>query len=392
MSSPVTVDRVIAFRMQAHHLSGPADGLPGAAGAIGVQDSPPGSALLALAARLPGLTPEGFAGALADRSLLSTWGVRGAPWVFPTADLDVFTTGVLPPTARGREELVIGVRPVIRRLGMSFDDVVSLVRDRLDEVLSHRRLPIGPLGTEIASRIAPDLDSARRAEWDAEGPYSPGQPAGEGVVHFALRILTLEQALCFAPRDGDTAPFVLLGDWLGPDRTPGDAPAARAELLPRFLRCYGPARPRDFASWMGVRPGDAAGWWDLLDGELTPVGPGDSIWILTEDLDRWRGAPEPSGLRLLPPHDPYLQQRDRATIAEPASHAAIWKTVGAPGAVLVDGRVRGIWRPRKQGRTLTLRVTPFTPFDDGVRGELDAAAHRMAALRGTPVVRVVTEL
>lgn len=45
---------VIAFRLHAHHLTKrrPADGLHEVAGACGIQNSPPGSALLALHARV----------------------------------------------------------------------------------------------------------------------------------------------------------------------------------------------------------------------------------------------------------------------------------------------------------------------------------------------------
>jgi hypothetical protein len=59
-AAQVRTSDVIAFRLQSHHLTQrqPADDLPEVAGACGVQDSPPGSTLLALHARVEDVTRE----------------------------------------------------------------------------------------------------------------------------------------------------------------------------------------------------------------------------------------------------------------------------------------------------------------------------------------------
>jgi hypothetical protein len=98
---PATVADVIAFRMAVQHLTTrlPTDGLPAAAGACAIQNSPPGSALLALHARVDRMTRESLEDAVAvKKSLVQTWCMRGAPFYLPTAEAAVFTTGVLPPT------------------------------------------------------------------------------------------------------------------------------------------------------------------------------------------------------------------------------------------------------------------------------------------------------
>lgn len=101
MTTTVSTDAVIGFRLAAHHLTERvgARRLADAAGQCAIQDSPPGSVALALHARVGGLTREGLATALdEDATLLRTWSLRGAPFVLPTADAAIFTTGVLPPT------------------------------------------------------------------------------------------------------------------------------------------------------------------------------------------------------------------------------------------------------------------------------------------------------
>lgn len=81
-------------------------------------------------------------------------------------------------------------------------------------------------GAELAGRIAHRLPLEQRAIWEEEGPYAEGQPLGEAVVHFCVRILTLRRVVCFAARTRNRAPFVLAAEWLGhpiPDTDPETA-------------------------------------------------------------------------------------------------------------------------------------------------------------------------
>ncbi len=213
MADRVSKGDVIAFRLRAHHLAERLgeDGLLDAAGQCGLQNSPPGSALLALHARVQNLTQERFAEAVGgEKSLLQTWSLRGAPFYFPTADASIFTTGVLPPTEQARRRLIFGVEQSLDRLELSLPETVELINAEIGDVLAGRRLAIKELGAELAERIAPKLRKRQRDQWQEAGPYAANQPLGEGVVHFCLRILTLQRIICFAPRTGNKAPFVLV--------------------------------------------------------------------------------------------------------------------------------------------------------------------------------------
>lgn len=301
----------------------------------------------------------------------------------------MLTSGVLPATEAARLRLIGGVGPALDTLGMGLDEVVDRTVAQIGPVLSQRALAIGELGAELAMRIADTLTAIQRAAWDAPGPYGANQPLGEAVVHFCLRILTLRGIVCIAPRTGNTAPFVLLEEWLGEPLPETDPAADRAALLRRYLRCYGPSSRGEFAAWLGVRAGDVDPWWDTVANELAPVEyDGRRRWIRIEDLEELRSPHEAHGVRLLPPGDPYTQTRDRDTIVESKYQRAVWKTVGAPGVVLSDGTVAGIWRPRKSGHTLTLTVTPFQPMSSRVRALVRAEAASVAALRGASEVQV----
>ncbi|WP_277883528.1 DNA glycosylase AlkZ-like family protein [Arthrobacter sulfonylureivorans] len=245
------------------------------------------------------------------------------------------------------------------------------------------------MGQELARRIARRLTTRQRSIWEGEGPYAPNQPLGEGVVHFCIRILTLQRKICFAPRTGNQSPFVLVEEWLGHAIPDIDPDVARAELLRRYLRRYAPSTRVDFAAWLGVNPGDTGPWWNLIQEELTPIEFGGTSWILTEDLDALRSAPQPEGVRLLPPHDPYTQMRDRETIVDKRRHRRLWKTVGEPGAILLGGKITGTWRPRKSGRKLTVTVTTFDSASARDKKLLQDEAQQVARLRGALSADVV---
>ncbi|EOM77032.1 hypothetical protein Rrhod_1652 [Rhodococcus rhodnii LMG 5362] len=298
---------VTAFRLASHGLTDRigAGALGDAASSCGIQDSPPGSALLALHARVEDVTAAAVDDALVVRkSLLRTWSMRGAPYVVPTADAAVFTTGVLPPNEKALRRFLAGVAPAVDELGMTITEAAALTREHVGAVLTGRRLAIGELGAEIAERIAATLPAGQRATWEREGPYAAGQPLGEGVVHFCLRILTLEQVVCFAERDGGTAPFALTEEWLGHAPAELDPAEARAELLRRYLHCCGPSTRAGFAAWIGIRAGDVEPWWSAVADEMTEVEYDGAAWILADDAEELRSPPAPRGVRLLPPATP----------------------------------------------------------------------------------------
>lgn len=388
---PASRDAVVAFRLNAHHLieRRGEDRLLDIAGACGVQNSPPGSALLALHARVHGLTQARVNQAVAhDKSLLQSWCMRGSPYYFPTSDSPVFTTGVLPPTEEMMRQFILGAGPLVDELGLSLTEIVELAGAEIRDVLTGRRLAIDELGAELAERMAPRLSRKQRDIWQHEGHHAAGQPLGEDVMHFCIRILTLQRIVCFAPREGNKAPFVLVEEWLDDPIPETDPDAARAELLRRYLHCYGPSTRANFAAWLGVRTSDTDPWWSQVEDQLTPVEFDRNTWLLTEDLDALRSPPTPTGMRLLPPRDPYTQCRDRDTIVDKQHHRDVWKTVGDPGTVLTNGTISGTWRPRKNGRTLTISIKTFGALPARDKKPVEAEARQVGTFRGASSVHV----
>jgi winged helix DNA-binding protein len=375
-------DQVIAFRLAGHHLDRrlPPGSLVVAAAACGVQDTPPGAAALALCARVAELAPADIDRALAeDRTLLVVWSLRLAPCLVPTADAAVFTAGVLPRDEASLRVAMPGPAATLGRAGATLTEAVERTVAAARDVLDGRALTKGELSGEVSSRLRDEL-----TPW-----CEPCQ--AHHVPETVFRALGPHGVACLAPRTGNKATLVRTDQWLGAARPAGGDPElARAELVRRYLRCYGPSTPKQLAQWVGIGPADARGAWRLVEPELAEVEvDGGRAWLLEADSARLTAPPAAAGARLLPPSDPFLALRDRDTLVPVrAQHRRVWRPIGNPGVVLLDGRVAGIWRPRKQGRRLTLTVELFAPLPRPARDAIQAEAERAAPFRAATTAEV----
>ncbi|WP_113978596.1 winged helix DNA-binding domain-containing protein [Spongiactinospora rosea] len=383
------------FRLARQRLVRPAPvgALPDVAGATGIQHSPPGSAAQSLHVRLDGLTPAHVTAALTrDRILAQVWSLRGAPHVMGVADVGVFTTGLLPNDEDSCRHFIRGAERHLAAFGLSASTAVEHTLAALGPVLDGRALTKDELGVALAEQVAARVPGVRKGPW--EEPDGLGRNTyGQSLVRYALYVAGLYGTVCFVPEGEGAARFALTGQWLGAPVPVWDPLTARAELLRRYLRCHAPATPREFAAWSGVSPAYASRSWESLAGELTEVRYRDTpAWVLSADTDLLRDPPQATGIRLLPPHDPYLATQDRTgLIPDQASRRKVWRTVGNPGVVLADGEIAALWRPRKQGGRLTLRVEPFTTLSAAAKTAIDDAAEALAPFRGADTAIVTVE-
>ena len=187
----------------------------------------------------------------------------------------------------------------------------------------------------------------------------------------------------FGRREENSPTFTSFRRWLG--REPSPCPQGEAELVRRFLHCYGPTAPADLQAWLGGSPQQAKRLWSAAAEEMEPVRVlGRTRWALIRDRDSLTAPPEqPGRLILLGPHDPYLDLRDRALVLEdPARQRQVWRTVSNPGAVLKDGRVAGIWTGKAVQGRLEFSLSLWEPLSPGARRALEHEAGAYAAFRG----------
>jgi hypothetical protein len=108
----------------------------GTAAGTAPQNTPPGSAQLALRVRAD-VTAEDVARAIEEEhSLVQIWSLRGSPCIVTAAELPLFTVGLLPDDEESWQAVLQGFLPVIKQLGRSATETMELVieatRDALD--------------------------------------------------------------------------------------------------------------------------------------------------------------------------------------------------------------------------------------------------------------------
>jgi len=300
--------QILAFRRRVGGLDErvpkTADSLRRAAWA-GLQDSMPRAALLSLHARIDGVEPTTWE----DPALAQLWGPRYSTYVVPKRDFALFSLGRLPDTAKGRERA---------------EQMAERVRAHLNGARQTDREVMQALGIRNAIRYA----------------------ATTGTI--AIRW------------EGARAPTV----W-AVDRPKIDPADACRELARRYLHAFGPTTADSFARWAGISRRAGAGAFAELEGSLLPVrSPLGDEWLLVEDEPTMRGdvtAPAPA--RLLPSGDAYflLDGAERELLVTQADRRArLWTSRVWPGALLVEGEIRGTWRRARHSVQIETweRLTP----------------------------------
>lgn len=355
VSVSVTCAQALAFRIVRHHLSDRAADAQTAA-AVGLQDTPPGAAALALAARAD-------VGPKALDELVLVPSVRGAPLALAPRDLPMFTAGLAPPDEAAAKVLIGNASKTLESVTAmeALDRVSEAVRDSLDK---------GPLRRDdfhqaLRERLPDEL------LWWCRG-------CGSRHVHPSLwRATGIRGVLAIVDREGRTAVF-----GAPPQVEPVDDPGA--QLARRFLGAYGPARPRLLAQWAGIATSHAETLWrragDLAEVELE----GNSkAWVLAEDAAALADAPSPRSARLLGNLDPLGAARDRELLVPDAAvRKRIWRPIGGPGMILVDGEIAGLWRATKKGSKLAISVEILGRLTKTAKAAVADEAARVAPFRG----------
>lgn len=238
-------EQIRRFRLQSHHLDreyGEKE-IKAAAGACGLQNSPPGAWKTALHNRIPGCSRERMEEMLyEEKSLLQAWSFRGAPAVFPAGEEGAFLSALVP---EGEEPWIYtkGIGLALDFLGMEFDQVLSLVRQAADGLDEKTIVSKTALDQFLADRAALCLPEDRRERWEQPSMYgSPDrQTVGGAAVSFLLRPCSFEGRVVFGKREGNSQSFCSYTGWMGipfeKDENGGE------QLVKKFLRCYGPAGP-----------------------------------------------------------------------------------------------------------------------------------------------------
>lgn len=359
----VRVDRarVLAYRVAAQGLhrdaTRPADL---AVTELGVQDTPSGTARLAIAARTTA-DPD-------DDRLAMVWSTRGAPHLHRRADLPFVAAALWPlsdadarsriATARIREGAKLGIE-AFRVTARAMRDVVTAPMAK------------GVVSGEVTARIPESLTFFC-------------QPCGarhlSGALFQQVGVASGTQLV----QDAPTTTLAPVKDWPGvPDVAKGTA-----DLAWTYLTLLGPATDTETAGFLGTTRAELRRVWPSGLAEIDVDG--TTAWLPPDRIDDLVKPPQPPEVRLLPAGDPFLQARNRdLLVPDKARQREVWKVLGNPGVVLVDGDITGTWRAKLAGRkALDVTVTLFEPLPKPSRAVLAGEADRLAAVRGVPEARL----
>jgi Winged helix DNA-binding domain len=284
----------------------------------GLQDSMPRAALLSLHARVEDVEPSTWE----DPSLAQLWGPRYSTYVVPKRDFALFSVGRLPEAGKARER-------------------AERIAERMHGHLNGRRMTDRELGRAIG------IGNAMR--------YAA--PTGTVAIRW----------------EGARAPVV----WTVP-RPKIEPPEGCRALARRYLNVFGPTTAESFARWAGISRPAAAKAFASLEGSLLPVrSPLGDEWLLAEDEpDMLARETAPARARLLPSGDAYflLDGAERELLVPQADRRQLlWTLRVWPGALLVEGEIRGTWRRAQH----TVRIDAWERLSRSSRDAVEAEARSL---------------
>lgn len=352
MAPKLSPDQVRLLRLRSQLLSPQSPAAPAEAVQVlkelcGVQAQDASAAELAIRPRSTALVAADIQRArAADRTIVRTWCMRGTLHLLAAEDLGWLLELLGPIFVRAGRR---------RRQQLGLDEATSQEGVRVIRDLLAR------LGPQPRGEIAAEL--IRR-----------GIPAEGQAVYHLLYLAGLQRIICLGPDRDSEQSFVLLEDWIEPDKRVTEE-AARAELANRYFSAYGPASVEDLASWSGLPVGQARAASALIRGQLFEVElDGNPLWMI-EARRAWLEEPAPGSplVRLLPRFDTYLLGYKSRELAVEPEHARRIHPGGGilRPALLVDGRAQGTWSIKSYKQHIEILIEPFQTLETAIIGELE---------------------
>lgn len=356
----MTSSMIAHLRLHNQRIAGTGFATPAEAvrwlGAVQGQDYP--GVLWALGLRTQDATEKTIEQALADRTIVRTWPLRGTIHVVAAEDVH-WMLGLLAPRV-----LASHVRRLEQRFGLD-ETALARCRDLLVAALQGGK----QLSRDAVYRV---LEAAHVATANQRG------------IHI-LWHLALQGLLCFGARQGKQHSFVLLDEWI-PRVTEVPREQALAELARRYFTGHGPATVADFAWWSGLTTTNARAGLELARPHLaSEVFDGQTYWLSPSLVAASEASPK---AYLLPVYDEFMvAYRDRSAALDP-SYAKLAHTgngIFRP-VIVIDGQIAGTWNRTQSKRGLVLKPYPFAALSDAGRHAFSLAADRYGLFRGLPVV------
>jgi len=344
-------------RLRTQRLIGPGFAAPADAvrwfGAVQAQDYP--GALWALGMRTKGSTEASIEHAVASRTIIRTWPLRGTLHFVAPEDvrwmLTHFAARTIARAASRFRQLELDARVLAKG--------AAIVVKALE---GGRQVP--------RPRLLALLERAGIATAENRGIHVLWKCAHDGLI-------------CFGAREGKQHTFALLEEWIPRAKTL-DRDEALAELARRYFTSHAPATLQDFTWWSGLSPADARRAVEaaVVDAPRTPHIVPRQPDAAPSSSHRAPRTAHPA--LLLSPYDEYtVAYRDRSAALDPKHAAAARNGIFGPTVVL-DGRIVGTWKRRLDRDRVEIAVEMFAKLSGASARLIAREAARYGRFVGLP--------
>jgi len=325
-------------------------------GAVQAQDYL--GSLWAIGLRMQNATEEAIEQALAHRTIIRTWPMRGTLHFVAAADVRWMLELMTPRVVAGHT----------RRLQQQFD---------LDDAVLARSREVFVRALQGGKQLA------RNAMYQAlEAAHISA--AGQRGLHILWR-LAQEGLLCFGAREGKQQTFVLLDEW-APNAKRLERDEALAELAQRYFTSHGPATVQDFMWWSGLVATEALAGLEMVKPHLVQeVIDGQTHWLSSLRPTATDASPT---AYLLPAYDEYtVAYKDRSAVLNPvyAKRADSGYGISSP-TIVIDGQVVGTWKRTLKKGSVVITPSPFTVLKKAEKHAFTLAARQYGAFLKLPAV------
>ncbi|MDB6017259.1 MAG: hypothetical protein JWR19_1748 [Pedosphaera sp.] len=325
-------------------------------GAMQAQDHP--GALWSIGLRLAGATEADVQQAVAERSIVRTWPMRGTLHIVAAADvrwmLELLTPRIIAGSASRVKDLELN-DAIFARCGKLFVKALQggkqLTCDEMHAVLERARI----------------------------------STASQRGYHILWR-LAQERVICFGAHEGKQATFALLDEWV-PQAKSLEREQALAELALRYFTSHGPATVPDYIGWSGLKAAEARAGLAAVSSQLVKETiEGKVYWMSPE---RTVGREIASTIYLLPGFDEFmLGYKDRSAALDgrhaqkiiPGNNGMFMPTI------VKGGRVVGTWKRAFKKNAVVVTPSFFTAARPVEMKALAVAAERYGKFLGMAVV------
>jgi hypothetical protein len=314
-------------------------------------------ALWAVGLRMRNAVEANVERALADRTIIRTWPMRGTLHFVAAADIRWMLELLTP-------RVVANIRRYLLR---EFD---------LDEGAFARSKDL------FARALQGGKQLTRNAMYDV---LEAGGVSASQCGRHILTLLAQDGFICFGAREGKQQTFALLDEW---------APKARrmardeslAEIAKRYFTGHGPATLQDFVWWSGLTTADATAGLEMAKRSLVQENiNGQNYWLASSMPATKDSAPT---AHLLPAYDEYtVAYKDRSAALNPkyANLPNYGYGIFNP-TIVVDGQVVGTWKRELKQDRLVITPSPFTKLKRAEAGAIAEAVDRYGKYLGASLV------